>query len=127
MWLQRLASAVVGVAIVFLAIAYIKRVGVVTPASAPTGEKVIGSGEIAEHGPYVVVNVNVSKSGNGFLNIGGIYPNQTLTIFIAATDMPKFYVDSYSGKKIVVRGMVTDYKGKPEIIVTEPNQIRIVP
>jgi len=127
MWFQRLASTVVAAALVVLALAYFKRSGVFSQAAAPSGEKMTGSGEIADNGPYVVANVNVSKSGDGFLNIGGVYPNQTLTIFIAASDMPKFYVDTYNGKKILVRGIVTEYQGKPGIRVTEPGQIRIVP
>ena len=63
------------------------------------------------------------------LNIDGNYSNHVLTIMIEDIDRKKF---SYApetflkGKKIVVSGKVVDYKGKPEVIVTEVGQIMVV-
>jgi hypothetical protein len=60
------------------------------------------------------------------LNLGGAYPDQKLTIMIRGKDRNKFSVApdiAFQGKQICVTGNVIDYKGKPEIIVTEPSQI----
>jgi DNA/RNA endonuclease YhcR with UshA esterase domain len=63
------------------------------------------------------------------LDVGGYNPNQDLTIMIAGTDRSKFKgkpEEDYKGKEVTVIGKVIDYKGKPEIIVTDPSQIKVV-
>ncbi len=58
--------------------------------------------------------------------IGCNYPVQKLTVVIRGTNRDKF---SGKRKKFLkqkrsgVRGKVTEYKGKPQIDVTEPEQI----
>jgi S1/P1 Nuclease len=62
------------------------------------------------------------------LNLGAAYPNQKLTIMIKGDDRSKFKVApdlAFTNKNICVTGVVEDYKGKPEIIVTDPTQIVI--
>jgi DNA/RNA endonuclease YhcR with UshA esterase domain len=127
MWLARFALCAAAIAIVVVLFAARKKAAVVSSSAAQMPAQITTGGQIADNGPYVVVNVNVSKARNAFLNIGGAYPNQTLTIFIAEADVAKFDVDTYPGKRIMVRGIITDDKGKLEIKVTDPNQIRIVP
>lgn len=62
------------------------------------------------------------------LDIGGSNPNQALTIMIPGADKSKFKgspeVD-YKGKTITVTGKVIDYKGKPEIIINDPAQLKL--
>jgi hypothetical protein len=61
------------------------------------------------------------------LYLGGDHPGQLLTIRIKAIDLPKFKEHSLTdlkGKDICVTGIVTITKGKPEIIVSSPKQIR---
>jgi micrococcal nuclease len=62
------------------------------------------------------------------LDIGGNNPNQAFTIMIPGEDKSKFKgspeVD-YKGKTITVTGKVVDYKGKPEIIVNDPSQLKL--
>jgi hypothetical protein len=62
------------------------------------------------------------------LNVGAAYPNQKLTIMIKGEDRGKFKVapeTAYANKHICVTGLVTNYRGKPEIVVTDPGQITV--
>lgn len=68
------------------------------------------------------------SSGMILLNLGGEYPNQKMTVVIKAKDRDKFPVSpevAFMNKKICVKGKVIDYKGKPEIVVTDPAQITV--
>jgi len=65
------------------------------------------------------------RSGVGFINMGGRYPNQTFTGFIPRTALDRFGdLRRYDGKTIGITGTIRDYKGKPEIIVSDPRQIQ---
>jgi len=55
------------------------------------------------------------------VNMGGEYPNQLLTIVLRGDT--KKQAEGIDGKPICVTGKLVDYKGKPEIIVTENTQI----
>ena len=60
------------------------------------------------------------------LNMGGAYPNHTLTIVINGADRKKFDTKPevfYANKEVCVTGEVRDFKGKPEVQVTEITQI----
>lgn len=57
------------------------------------------------------------------VNLGAAYPNQLLTLAIKGK--AKETATSLEGKTVTVTGEVIDYKGKPEIIVTDPNQIQV--
>jgi hypothetical protein len=57
------------------------------------------------------------------VNLGGAYPNQLLTI--ALKGQAKDLGAGLENKTITVEGEVIDYKGKPEIIVTDPSKIKI--
>jgi hypothetical protein len=54
------------------------------------------------------------------VNLGAAYPNQLLTIALkgAAKEL------KLEDKTITVEGEVIDYKGKPEIIITDPAKIK---
>ncbi len=67
-----------------------------------------------------------SKRQPTFLNLDQPYPNQIFTVVIWGSDRIKFKNPPetfFSGKTICVTGTVETYKGKPEIIVRDPNQI----
>ena len=78
------------------------------------------------------VGKTVSVSGKVFsskdigsmvlVNLGGAYPNQLLTV--ALKGKAKELAAQLADKVITVTGDVIDYKGKPEIIVTAPSQIK---
>lgn len=56
------------------------------------------------------------------VNLGAAYPNQLLTI--ALKGAAKELGVQLSEKTVTVEGEVIDYKGKPEIIVTDPSKIK---
>lgn len=67
---------------------------------------------------YRVVNADLT-----LLNLGGKYPNQTLTIAIKGSNL-KLNPALIKGKAACFYGEVTIFKNKPEMIVTEPAQIK---
>ncbi len=74
-----------------------------------------------------VYQVYISRKGTIFLNIDGIYPNNPFSAVIFNSDAPKFTnIRSLEGKTIIVTGLIRTYQGKPEIIIREPNQIKII-
>ena len=62
-----------------------------------------------------------------FLNLDQPYPDHIFTVVIWRSDRPKFGTPArtYRGKRICVHGVVRLYKGKPEIIATDPSQITL--
>jgi DNA/RNA endonuclease YhcR with UshA esterase domain len=56
------------------------------------------------------------------VNVGAAYPNQLVTIALKGN--AKALGTQLADKMITVTGEVIDYKGKPEIIVTDPAQIK---
>jgi DNA/RNA endonuclease YhcR with UshA esterase domain len=62
------------------------------------------------------------------IDVGGSHPNELLTLFIKGDDRKKFKTppeEAFKGKKVCVTGQVIDYKGKPEIIITDTAQIKL--
>ncbi|NCD68031.1 S1/P1 nuclease [Mucilaginibacter agri] len=79
-------------------------------------ETVVTKGEVSgrrDMGSFVLVN------------LGGEYPNQLLTVMLRGES--KSLAKELTGKYISVEGKVIDYKGKPEIVVTEVAKISILP
>ncbi|MCW3081764.1 hypothetical protein [Segetibacter sp.] len=67
-----------------------------------------------------------SKTQPTLLNFGGVAPHHKLTVVINAEDRKNFTTkpeDIYTGKQVCVTGKLIDFKGKPEIIVTKPDEI----
>ena len=63
-----------------------------------------------------------------FIDFGPPHPNQAFTALIWGEHRGKFDYDPESllGKTICVSGTITEFKGKPEIKVSEPSQIRVM-
>ncbi|MDQ0639645.1 DNA/RNA endonuclease YhcR with UshA esterase domain [Pedobacter sp. W3I1] len=60
------------------------------------------------------------------INLGGAYPKELITVIINKEDERKFPSEPSSmfiGNKICVTGVVSDFKGKKQILVTDPKQI----
>src|SRR5262249_52969769 len=75
----------------------------------------------------VVVNVHISSKGNAFLNFGHAYPDQVFSGVIFASSVAQFGdLTRYQGKQVQVTGQISLYKGKPEIILETPYQLRPV-
>jgi hypothetical protein len=77
----------------------------------------------------VVASANYAARSRGqptFLNLDKPYPSQIFTAVIWGEDRAKFGAPeaSFQGKQICVSGAIRLYRGEPEIIVSEPGQIR---
>lgn len=77
-----------------------------------------------------VVTTRYAASTKGqptFLNLEKPYPNQVFTVVIWANDRSKFGKpeEEYKSKQICVTGKISEYRAVPQIVATEPSQIRI--
>ncbi|WP_219225925.1 hypothetical protein [Pedobacter antarcticus] len=87
--------------------------------------------EISKAAGKEVVIVDSVYDGRTFdnhtlLNVGGKYPGQIISVFIAKNDYHNFDGDIlslYLHKKISVSGKISMYKDKAQIIVTNPKQL----
>ena len=73
-----------------------------------------------------VFNTNSNPQATS-IYLGGDYPNQLLTIIIKTGDLAKFKghpANDFKGKEICVTGVVILNKGKAEIVVSGPKQIK---
>lgn len=62
------------------------------------------------------------------LHLDKPYPHQIFTILIWGSDRSKSEKPRetlYFGKEICVTGMIQSYRGRPEIVVKEPGQIKV--
>src|SRR5262245_21715601 len=59
------------------------------------------------------------------LDLGKPHPNAIFTAVIYGENRPKFGTPEASlrGKRICVMGQISDYQGKPEIILNDPSQL----
>ena len=102
-----------------------------------SAQKVIATKDAASHINETVTVCDkvfstklISASNMTFLDLGGFHPNQLITIVIKGEDRSKFKNapdEYYKGKNVCITGTVIDYKGKPEIIVSDSTQIKINP
>ena len=99
-----------------------------SPALAAT----ILAGEAASHiGETATVEgtateVKVSRGGTTFVDIDGMYPSQTFTAVIFASDTGAVGdLSSLQGKTVDVTGTIRLYRGKLEIIVKSRAQISV--
>lgn len=93
--------------------------------------------EISNHiGDSVIVHGKVfgsrflSKSEDAptFLNVGGDFPNQLLTLVVWGKDRSNFKSapeEAYKGQEVQVAGKVELHRGKPQMILYRDNQIAI--
>jgi hypothetical protein len=72
----------------------------------------------------VVASVK-SAPGSTFLDLGKPYPNEVFTAVILDYDRVKFGTPETTlrGKRVCVTGQIRDYRGEPEIILTDPSQL----
>jgi hypothetical protein len=72
-----------------------------------------------------VLRVFTSRGGNTFLDFCADYQNCPFTSVVFSSDRRNFGdLNALAGRRIEVRGPVTTYKGRAEIVVREPQQIR---
>jgi len=60
-----------------------------------------------------------------FLNLDKPYPSQAFTVLIWGENREKFGTpeEKYRDKQICVTGKITEYRGAPEIVVSDPQSI----
>lgn len=106
------------------------------PADSPAGTAPSAGGSAAPASQSKTTTVcdkvygtNIlESSGMVFLNLGGDYPHQKLSVVIKRKNREKFRVSpeiAYKYKTICVTGVIVDHNGKPEIVVTDPDQITL--
>lgn len=98
------------------------------------GQAAIAANDAAKHLNENVVVCGVLFGGKylnnadiTLLDVGGNHPNEQLTLVIKGEDRKKFKAppeDALKGKQVCITGQIVDYKGKPEIIITDPEQIK---
>jgi TonB family protein len=93
----------------------------VTPAEAAqhVGKEVIVEGTIDQ----ITTTVNLTTH----INFGGRYPNHLFTATILKASQ-KFFAgikQGFEGRRAQVQGVVRLYRGKPEIMITQPSQLRL--
>jgi len=70
----------------------------------------------------------LSGSNLTLIDVGGSHPDELLTLIIKGDDRKKFKTppeEELKGKKVCITGQIIDYKGKPEIVITDPEQIKM--
>ena len=77
-----------------------------------------------------VVSTHYAKSSKGeptFLNLDEPYPKEIFTILIWGSDRGKFGTpeSEYRGLRVCITGKITTYRGVPEIVAVEREQIEI--
>jgi DNA/RNA endonuclease YhcR with UshA esterase domain len=73
----------------------------------------------------VVTAVATSKKGNTFIDLGGVYPNQTFTGWVpAGTSLASdASPQQLQGKKVKIIGRIELHRGKPGIKITSKEQL----
>jgi len=72
----------------------------------------------------IVTQVIMAQNGNLYLNLGGRYPNQKLSLVAFPENV--FLIpepEKYEGETIIAQGKLSLYNGKPQIIIDKPGQI----
>lgn len=66
-----------------------------------------------------------SRARPTFLDFGARYPNESFTAVIFDDERPAFgQLSDLPGRKVCVTGPVQLYRGKPEIILHDPSQMK---
>jgi DNA/RNA endonuclease YhcR with UshA esterase domain len=116
--MRRLALAVLFAAAATPALA---QTSAIAPAAAKdhVGEQVTVEGVVSE--------VHHAASGRTtFIDIGGRYPNNPFAAVIFESDAAKFpNIDAFGGKTVDITGRIRLYRGAPEIILSDPGQIKV--
>ncbi len=109
--------SVIFILITFTAFAQTK----ITPSQAKDhiGKTVIVSGKVDQ--------VTHSSTGTWFINMGGKYPDNAFTAVVFKSDADKFTnLKDLEGKTIEVKGKIKEYRGTPEIILNDPDQMIVI-
>jgi hypothetical protein len=115
------------------------RRGKLTPSttSVTTVPQDVPCVEITAAGPLVgqpgcvagrILRVYTSRNGNTFLDFCAEYKTCPFTSVVFSEDRAKFGdLGALKGRKVELRGLVTEYQGRAEIIIRDQDQIRMAP
>ena len=99
-------------------------------ANAATISPADAAGHVGESATVCGVVASAKFAANSrakptFLDMGQPYPNETFAAVIFGSDRAKFGEPetTLAGKRICVTGQVRNYRGRPEIIVSDPSQL----
>jgi hypothetical protein len=85
------------------------------------GERATVCGRVAS-ARYVVG----AKGGPTLLNLDEPYPRQIFTLVIWEDDRPKFgEPEKLKDQSVCAMGMIKEFKGKPEIVLRDPTQLKV--
>jgi hypothetical protein len=114
-----------------------------SPSTAPFASRAASPQEAAgcvdfhDAGPHAgqtgcvsgrVLKVFISKGGNTFFDFCEDYHGCPFGSVIFSSDKQKFGdLQSLAGRQIEIRGTITVYQGRTEMIIHDPEQIRIAP
>jgi len=75
-----------------------------------------------------ILKVYMSRAENTFLDFCQDYRSCPFTAVIFSDDRSKFGdLGSLRGRMVEIRGAVTSYRNRPEIVIHDPDQIHVVP
>ena len=75
-----------------------------------------------------VLKVFASKAGNTFLDFCQDYRTCPFTSVVFSQDRAKFgELGQLQGRRVEIRGLVSFYQNRAEIIIRDPAQVRVVP
>ena len=104
--------------------------------ASPQGESA-GCVDFHDAGPHAgetgcvsgrVLRVFTSRGGNTFFDFCEDYHACPFSSVVFSSDKQKFgNLESLAGRQIEIRGLITVYQGRPEIIIHDPDQIRMAP
>jgi hypothetical protein len=89
-------------------------------ASSHVGETATVCGRVT--GVHYAAN---SKGKPTFINFDKPYPSQDFTVMVWDDDRAGFgNLDKYTGRQICAHGVITEYRGKPEMILRSPDALQ---
>jgi hypothetical protein len=75
-----------------------------------------------------VLRAYTSRAGNTFLDFCPDYRTCPFTSVIFDSDRSKFGdLGALAGRQVEIRGAVVAYEGRAEIVIRDPEQIRVLP
>ena len=87
-------------------------------AKAHEGENATVCGKVASER-----TATSSRGEPTFINLDAAYPNQVFTILVWGDDRQKVGALPSEGSRVCATGLITDYRGVPEIVVRSSGQL----
>ncbi len=107
------------------------------PSAPPAVSEDVACVDFTAAGPLVgkpgcvkgrILRVYTSRSGNVFFDFCADYRACPFTSVVFSEDRAKFGdLDVLKGRSVELRGLVSEYQGRAQIIVREQEQIRLAP